>query len=320
MVVMMIVAVMVVAVIVVVMRGDGQRRRRLCLQRADEAAALGPDQPGAERRDQRVACDLDRLFRPAHGLGGGVEQPGADADHRPPRPATASARRQTTTRCRAGRFPGWRPDRTRSPPCRGRGRRHGKCRMQRRSQAASRPPSRRTSRRGWLRKSRGRIPTALPAASRRCRRPAARRAPGRGPPNGFCANSRCEAPSSTTNGCTARDADRQAAPRSAGPQASRAIHRDLVGEHRAVIGIVAASVKVCSSSFWALALPSFGRWNAIWQVAGAPTSLTGSLSANLKSMKNAGSNTSSASCVALNGVFTGRVKCSVSAASLYSRK
>ena len=79
-------------------------------------------------------------------------------------------------------------------------------------------------------------------------------------------------------------------------------------------------MKFCSSSFWALAVPSFGRWNAILQLAGAPTSLTGSLSANLKSMKNAGSNTSSASCLALNGVFSGSVKCSVSAASLYSRK
>src|SRR4051794_34063193 len=77
---MMAVVVVVMTVIVVVMH-RGQRRvgaRRL--QRAHEAAALGPDQSGAEQRDQAVAGDLDRLLRPAHGLRGGVKQPGADAD------------------------------------------------------------------------------------------------------------------------------------------------------------------------------------------------------------------------------------------------
>ena len=61
-------------------RQHGRRPRRL--QRANKAAALGPDQPGAERRDQGVACDLDRLFRPAHGPGGGIQQPGANRDDR----------------------------------------------------------------------------------------------------------------------------------------------------------------------------------------------------------------------------------------------
>jgi hypothetical protein len=50
------------------------------VQRPDEAAALAPDQPDAERRDQRVAGDLDRALGAAHGLCGDVEQPRADAD------------------------------------------------------------------------------------------------------------------------------------------------------------------------------------------------------------------------------------------------
>src|SRR5882724_11240449 len=78
--------------------------------------------------------------------------------------------------------------------------------------------------------------------------------------------------------------------------------------------------KFCSPSFWALTVPSFGRWKLIRQATGAPTSLTGSLSANLKSTKNEGSNTSSARSFAFTGVFSGRVKCSVSRLSLYSRK
>ena len=55
------------------------------------------------------------------------------------------------------------------------------------------------------------------------------------------------------------------------------------------------------------------------EAAGAPTSFTGSLSANLKSMKNSGSNTSSLSCFGFTGVFSGRVKNSVRSVSLYSR-
>jgi len=78
-------------------------------------------------------------------------------------------------------------------------------------------------------------------------------------------------------------------------------------------------MKVCSSSFWAVAAPSLGRCKVIWQAAGAPTSLTGYLSASLKSMKKEGSNTSSESCFAFTGAFSGRVKYSVSRPSLYSR-
>src|ERR1700761_1023744 len=41
-------------------RGHRQRRlRRVSLQRANEARALGPDQPRAECGDQAVACDRD---------------------------------------------------------------------------------------------------------------------------------------------------------------------------------------------------------------------------------------------------------------------
>ena len=58
------------------------RRRRLRLQRAHKTAALGPDQPGAERRDQAIADDLDRLLRRAHRLGGRGEQPGEHRNQR----------------------------------------------------------------------------------------------------------------------------------------------------------------------------------------------------------------------------------------------
>src|SRR5579859_6544858 len=78
--------------------------------------------------------------------------------------------------------------------------------------------------------------------------------------------------------------------------------------------------KFCSPSFWAVSVPSFGRLKSIWQAAGAPTSRTGSLSENLKSTKNVGSNTSSASSFGFTGTFNGKVKCSVSRLSLYSRK
>ena len=44
-------------------------------------------------------------------------------------------------------------------------------------------------------------------------------------------------------------------------------------------------MKVCSLSFWALAVPSLGRSSFIWQPAGAPTSLTGSSLAIWKSLK-----------------------------------
>src|SRR5690349_20322885 len=64
------------------MSGDGDFAHRCGLQRPDEAAALGPDQPRAKRRDQAVACDLDRPLGTAHGLGGDVEEEGADPDDR----------------------------------------------------------------------------------------------------------------------------------------------------------------------------------------------------------------------------------------------
>src|SRR5579863_3372139 len=74
--------------------------------------------------------------------------------------------------------------------------------------------------------------------------------------------------------------------------------------------------KFCSPSFCALTVPSFGRWKLIWQAAGAPTSLTGSLSANLKSTKNVGSKTSSASSFGFTGFCSGRVKCRIKSPSL----
>src|SRR4029077_21270532 len=62
----MIMFVVMVAVIVL-MRHTGDRRLRLGrLQSADERTALDPDQAEAERRDQRVACDLDRPLGLAH--------------------------------------------------------------------------------------------------------------------------------------------------------------------------------------------------------------------------------------------------------------
>jgi len=81
---MIIVAVVGVRTIVTVMemmRGHCQRGLRpACLQRADEAAALGPDQTRTECRDQRVTADLYRLLGAAHGLCGGIQQPGSDTD------------------------------------------------------------------------------------------------------------------------------------------------------------------------------------------------------------------------------------------------
>src|SRR6185295_11225448 len=80
-----IMVVMIVAVMAVVMSVIMMMRRRHCrlrLQRAHKAAALGPDQAGAEGRDQGVACDLDRLLRGAHRLGGGTEQPGENRNQR----------------------------------------------------------------------------------------------------------------------------------------------------------------------------------------------------------------------------------------------
>ena len=62
-------------------------------------------------------------------------------------------------------------------------------------------------------------------------------------------------------------------------------------------------MKFCSLSFCVAAVPSFGRWNFIWQAAGAPTSLIGSLSTNLNSMKKAGSNMSSASSFDFTGAY-----------------
>ena len=56
--------------------GGGPRR----LYGAQQAAALAPHQPCAECRDQAVTCDFDDALDAAHGLGGDVEQPRADAD------------------------------------------------------------------------------------------------------------------------------------------------------------------------------------------------------------------------------------------------
>ena len=80
---MVMVGVVMMMIMVMTSRPDpGHRRRhRPRLQRAHEAAALGPDQPRAERRDQGVARNLDGLLGPAHGPGGGVEQPGANPDN-----------------------------------------------------------------------------------------------------------------------------------------------------------------------------------------------------------------------------------------------
>src|SRR5258706_2599857 len=69
-VVLMVVTVIdVVVAVIVLMR---HREHGLCLQRLHKAAALGPDQPGAEDSDQGVARDLDRPFRAAHRLRRGV--------------------------------------------------------------------------------------------------------------------------------------------------------------------------------------------------------------------------------------------------------
>ena len=79
--VMMVVMVAVAVIMMVGRRSRRHRRQRpLDLKRADEAAALGPDQPRAERRYQGVACNLDHLLGIAHGAGGGIEQPGANRD------------------------------------------------------------------------------------------------------------------------------------------------------------------------------------------------------------------------------------------------
>ena len=89
--------VVMMVVVIVMMMGHGKRGLgALCLQRPHKAAALGPNQPGAERRDQRVAGDLDRFFGPAHGLRGSIEQPGADADqhHRDQRLQQRRGKRQ----------------------------------------------------------------------------------------------------------------------------------------------------------------------------------------------------------------------------------
>ncbi len=73
---------MVCRVVIMMMRvgrfGTGGARP----QRPQQAAALVPHQPGAKQRDQRVAGDLDGALGAAHGLGGDVQQPRADADDR----------------------------------------------------------------------------------------------------------------------------------------------------------------------------------------------------------------------------------------------
>src|SRR4051794_6657903 len=157
----------------------------------------------------------------------------------PPLPVTASARTQRTMRSHAARSPGWRPDRRRSPPCRGLGRRRGRCRKQTRSQAASTSPSRRTSRPEWWRTFHGKIPTASRVAIRRCRPLAARRRSvvERRTGSAPAARQACRR-SKRTSPPPRRQS--QARSRISGRAAgSRAVHRDLVGEHRAVVRVVA---------------------------------------------------------------------------------
>src|SRR4029453_6299458 len=77
---MMVAVVMVMTVVMVVMHRRQPRLRARGAPRAHGTPPLGPDQRGAKQGDQAVAGDLDRLLRPAHGLRGGIEQPGADAD------------------------------------------------------------------------------------------------------------------------------------------------------------------------------------------------------------------------------------------------
>ena len=96
---------------------------------------------------------------------------------------------------------------------------------------------RRTSRRGWSRTSRDKIPIVSTTAIRRCRRPAARRS-GAGRRTGFAPSGRgrrCRAPAQPPP--PRRQSSARAQSRMS---ASWTIHRDLVGEHRAVVRIVAA--------------------------------------------------------------------------------
>ena len=143
--------------VIVMMMRRRHRRLRLRLQRAHKPAALGPDQPGAEGRDQAIADDLDRLLRASTSSWRWRRAARRTPQRWPPPPAPATAPRRTTARCRAARFPRWRRDRTRSPPCHDRGRRRGRCRRQRKCQAASRPRCHPTSRRGSSPTSRDRI-------------------------------------------------------------------------------------------------------------------------------------------------------------------
>ena len=202
-VIMMVVIVVVVMIVAMMVRAPPSRRRLARCSARMKPPPLVQTSRAPNAAIRRVAGDLDRLFRPAHGLGGGVEQPGADPDDQRPRPAPASAPRRTTARCRAARSPRWRPDRTRSPPCRGRGRRRGRCRRQRKS-----PSSVQTARAVGLRGADGRRHLAIEfrllgqqpaddAADLRLGGAAA------APPNGFCAISACTAPSSTMTAATA---------------------------------------------------------------------------------------------------------------------
>ena len=58
--VMMVMVVRMAMIVAMVMRRGQGRHRPAGLQRAHEPAALGPDQPGAERRDQAIACEIGR--------------------------------------------------------------------------------------------------------------------------------------------------------------------------------------------------------------------------------------------------------------------
>ena len=83
---MIVMIVLVVTVLVIVWwrhRGaDRVQRPAQAPHRVEEAPALGPDQPRANQRDQRVARELDDTLGAAHLAGGGVEQCRGDADDR----------------------------------------------------------------------------------------------------------------------------------------------------------------------------------------------------------------------------------------------
>src|SRR5690349_9319164 len=91
-VVMMIVSMPAITIMIVIMMLVALRRRYRCANRVQwpaeaargmpKSAALDPDQPRADQRDQGVAHQLDDALGIAHLPGGGVEQGRGDADDR----------------------------------------------------------------------------------------------------------------------------------------------------------------------------------------------------------------------------------------------